>query len=93
MLLAKIRVIGHSMEPTLKQNQIVVVSSIPYLFRKPKVGDIVVFKRQKYIIKRITAIRKEQVFVIGDNKKDSRDSRSFGWINKNSILGKVIDIG
>lgn len=92
MLLSKIKVVGHSMEPTLKQNQIVIVSSIPYLFRKPKIGDIVVLKRQKYIIKRIAAIKKEQVFVVGDNKKESRDSREFGWIKKDRILGKVIYI-
>lgn len=97
MLLSKIRVIGHSMEPTIKQNKIVIVSSIPYFFRKPKVGDIVVVKRQKYIIKRIAAINPsadgEQVFVIGDNKKESNDSRHFGWIGKDNILGKVIYIG
>ncbi|MDO8620942.1 MAG: nickel-type superoxide dismutase maturation protease [Candidatus Levybacteria bacterium] len=93
MLLSKIKVVGHSMEPTLKQNKIVIVSSIPYLFKKPTIGDIVVLKRQKYIIKRITAIKKEQVFVIGDNKKESTDSRNFGWIKKDSILGKVIHIG
>ncbi|MEK7451052.1 MAG: nickel-type superoxide dismutase maturation protease [Patescibacteria group bacterium] len=92
MLLSKIKVLGHSMEPTLKQNQIVMVSSIPYFFKKPKVGDIVVLKRQKYIIKRIAAIKKEQIFVIGDNKKESRDSRHFGWIEKDNILGKVIYI-
>lgn len=93
MLLSKIKVVGHSMEPTLKQNQIVIVSSIPYFFRKPKIGDVVVLKRQKYIIKRIAAIKKEQVFVIGDNKKESNDSRHFGWIGKDNILGKVIYIG
>ncbi len=93
MLLARIKVVGHSMEPTLKQNQIVLASSIPYFFKKPKVGDIVVLKRQKYIIKRISKIKKEKIFVEGDNKKESTDSRSFGWIGKDSILGKVIYIG
>lgn len=92
MLLSKIRVVGHSMMPGLKQNQIVIVSSIPYLFRKPKIGDIVVLKREeRYIIKRIVKIAGNKIFVEGDNKKASTDSRNFGWIERREIVGKVID--
>lgn len=78
------------MLPTFKSGDVVLVNRLSYLLSKPKVGDFVVLKRQKYIIKRIAAIRKEQVFVIGDNKKESIDSRSFGWIHKKEIVGKVI---
>lgn len=81
------------MQPTIKDGTAVLVNRLAYFFKKPKVGDIVVLKRQKYIIKRIAAIKKEQVFVIGDNKKESNDSRHFGWIGKDNILGKVIYIG
>lgn len=84
------------MQPTVKDGTAVLVNRLAYLFKKPKIGDIVVLKRQKYIIKRIAAINPsadgEQVFVIGDNKKESVDSRHFGWIKKNNILGKVIHI-
>lgn len=90
MLLSKVKVVGHSMEPSIIDGQTVLVSSFPYLFSKPKISDIVVLKKEKYIIKRITKIRENKIFVVGDNKKDSTDSRKFGWVDKNKILGKVI---
>ena len=42
------------MEPTLHEGDVVLISSLPYLFKNPKVGDVIILKRQKYIIKRIT---------------------------------------
>ena len=78
------------MLPTFKSGDLVLVNRLAYFFGSPKVGDLVVLKRGKHIIKRITAIEGEQVFVIGDNKKESTDSRNFGWINKKEIVGKVI---
>ncbi|WP_091545562.1 signal peptidase I [Alkaliphilus peptidifermentans] len=34
-------------------------------------------------------IPKDAVFVLGDNRNDSNDSRSFGYIHKNQIIGKA----
>lgn len=90
MLLSRARVVCYSMEPTLKHNQTVIVSSIPYFFSKPKIGDIVILQHERYIIKRISKIKQEKIFVEGDNAKESTDSRNFGWIDKKEILGKVI---
>jgi len=90
MLLSKIKVVGRSMEPSLKHNQIILASSVPFFFRKPKVGDIVVLKKKKFIIKRIAKINKNKFFVVGDNKEESTDSRNFGWIFKQNIVGKII---
>lgn len=92
MLLFSLFVVqGHSMEPTLLQGQTVLASSITFLFSKPKIGDTIVFKAtDKVFIKRISKIDGERYFLLGDNKKDSFDSRKFGWINKRDILGKVI---
>jgi len=103
MLLARFLIAGHSMEPTLKNGSFVLVSSIPYLFAKPKVRDIIAFKKrpafakasagkEKIFIKRIAKINLstssgEKCFVKGDNKKDSLE---IGWIDKKEILGKVI---
>ncbi len=93
--LLKFKIEGHSMEPALLNGGIVFVSSIPYLFSKPKVGDIVAFKiDNKVLIKRIMKINPspssgEKYFVKGDNKSDSLDSKSIGLINKKDILGKV----
>jgi nickel-type superoxide dismutase maturation protease len=90
MLLSKIKIEGHSMAPALRHNQIVFASSIPYIFRKPRTGDIVIVRHTRCIIKRIAEIKEDKIFIIGDNEEKSTDSRSFGWIGKESILGKVI---
>ena len=90
MLLSKIRIVGHSMEPTLIEGQTVLVSNIPYLFSKPKIDEIITFKKKKIFVKRIFKINGKKYFVKGDNEKDSFDSRKLGWINKKEIVGKVI---
>ena len=85
------------MRPTLKEEDSVLVSSIPYFFKKPKVGDIIILKKGlprrkagRYIIKRITKRKGATFFVQGDNENESIDSRSFGWISKKEIVGKVV---
>ncbi len=80
------------MEPFIKNNSLVLASGIPYLFKNPKVNDIVVFKDKegKILIKRITKNKKNTYFVAGDNKNDSLDSRKLGDISKSQIIGKVI---
>jgi len=93
MLLSYFVIVGHSMEPSFKNGSFALVSSIPYLFIKPKVGDIIAFKKEdKIFIKRIAKINPpagggKKYFVKGDNNKDSLET---GWINKKEILGKVI---
>jgi len=89
--LSRFTISGHSMEPTLSQGQTVLASFIPFLFSKPKVDDIVAFRKgEKMFIKRISKINGEKYFVSGDNKEDSMDSRRFGWILKKDIVGKVV---
>ena len=80
------------MLPTLKPGQDVLVLC---WFYEPKVGDIVVIRKHgKEMVKRISKLldRKEMIFVTGDNEKESTDSRQFGPIRKDQIIGKVIYI-
>ncbi len=81
------------MSPTLKDGDTVLVNKIVYLFSKPKIGEIVIAKNSAthtYIIKRIAKKEKGNYFLLGDNKKESTDSRSYGWFRYQDIVGKVI---
>jgi nickel-type superoxide dismutase maturation protease len=92
LLLARFKIIGHSMQPQIEDGQSVLVSEIPYWFKKPRINDIVAFKENygQVLIKRISEIRNGKYFVKGDNKEDSLDSRRFGVISGDKIIGKVI---
>ncbi len=79
------------MLPTLKPGQDVLCFNWAYIFSRPKIGDIVVIRHQgKEIIKRIQKAHDREYFVEGDNKEESVDSRNFGPIEKQEIIGKVI---
>lgn len=79
------------MSPTYSPGDNVLVSFLPLIFSKPRKGDVVVFEKyNRLYIKRISKIEKEKYFLVGDNKKDSMDSRRFGLVSDNQIRGKVI---
>lgn len=86
--LKRFTVSGNSMLPTLKPGQDVLVSC---WFNKYRIGDIVVIRHEsKEVVKRISKIDDRRIFVEGDNKIESTDSRKFGWIDKKDISGKLI---
>lgn len=79
------------MEPTLKSGQVVWVNNWAYVFNSIKVGEVVVFKKDgQELIKRVTRISGNSIFLSGDNKSDSLDSKLFGEISKNDIKAKAI---
>jgi phage repressor protein C with HTH and peptisase S24 domain len=89
MLLGKLRISGHSMEPVLNNNDLILISYLFYIFKHPQINDIVAFRfNDKTFVKRITKSENQKYFLEGDNKSDSLDSSGFGWIPKNKILGK-----
>lgn len=79
------------MNPTLKEGQDVVSFNWAYLGRKPKVGDIVVIKvGGKEMVKRVQSVHDREVFVEGDNTTESTDSRHFGPVNMDQVVGRVV---
>lgn len=76
------------MEPSIKFNSEVLVSSIPYILSNPKVGDVVALSFfNKILIKRIKKIKSSHFLLGGDN---INDSLKIGWVKKSDIIGKVI---
>lgn len=86
--LNKYKIFGNSMSPAFSNGDYVLVWS---WFRSFKKNDIVVARNKNglIIIKRINNIKNGKYFLIGDNEKESTDSRDFGFITKKDILGKV----
>lgn len=76
------------MMPRLKPGDKILVSTLPYFFSHPKVGDVVVFKYEnKLMVKKISKIENEKYLIEGENKKDSLKTPR---IKKKDILGKLI---
>jgi phage repressor protein C with HTH and peptisase S24 domain len=77
---------GLSMIPTLAPGERLLVR----LDGPIVVGDIVVFKRTtQFDVKRVLHIEAEGVFVQGDNELVSTDSRTYGLIPFDDVLGTV----
>lgn len=79
------------MEPTVKQGSRVLVKR----FFIPKKNNIVALyhpTQNTIILKRIIEIRDGNYFVGGDNLDDSIDSRDFGSISRQHIIGRVVAI-
>lgn len=87
-----IQVNGCSMQPTLNDGQFLILNTLD---KDVEVGDIVVVKPLicfggKIVIKRVVDVRDGEIFIEGDNKENSFDSRNVGWINKDSVMGVII---
>lgn len=77
------RVSGSSMLPALKHGDVIMGWN-----SKPAKGDIVVARWGEIeIIKRVTNIENGRFFLEGDNPSASTDSREFGFVDENVILG------
>lgn len=82
---------GRSMNPTLKDGEVVLVDRDAAV----GVGDIVVarhpLEQDSEVVKRIERItEKGHYFLVGDNPEDSTDSRHYGPVTREYIKGKVV---
>ncbi len=62
-------ILGHSMEPTLHDQEFIMVNKAAYLFQPPAHGDVIVFQnplnRRENFVKRIIAIPGDIISIIG----------------------------
>ena len=83
-----------SMEPLFQEGNFVLVDKMSYLFSKPRVGHIVVVRHPQkpnlLLLKRIVKEQKDRYWIEGDYTSRSIDSRHFGWLKKDLVVGKVI---
>ena len=86
---------GKSMEPTIKEGNILFFSRYVDDIEE---GDIVIVKtnkkmsdESKKVVKRVAKITNTNVYLLGDNRNNSKDSRMYGYVNRNLIEGKVLN--
>ncbi|RWZ82024.1 MAG: hypothetical protein EOT04_00095 [Candidatus Chaera renei] len=80
------RVVGDSMAPSLRAGDIVLTWRRP-----PQNGHVVVaWQAGREVIKRVAAVKKDRVYLLGDNPDVSSDSRDYGWVKSGDILGVVM---
>ena len=87
---------GDSMLPTFNKNlTVALIDKFSPIWFRPKLNQIVIVNLNGIeICKRIKKIKTIEknilIWIEGDNKKNSFDSRNFGWIKKEFIIGNVL---
>ena len=88
-----LRVVGDSMEDTISDGDLITYKKINPTNFDLEVGNIVVAShpkiKSKLLIKRIHRIYQDKFDLRGDNILSSTDSRGWGLIELNLIVGKV----
>jgi len=90
----RFRVEDESMRPTLAPGDYVLVNRWAYRVRTPARGDLVVVQdpesSERFLVKRVAdAPNPREILVKGDNDRVSRDSRAFGPVPLENVIGKV----
>jgi len=88
-----IKVVGDSLLPEYKEGDFVLVSKIPFVFRRPSPGDVVVFRHPTYgtLIKKIDRVDHGTGMIeVRGTSAASVDSRVFGLVPASSLLGRVL---
>lgn len=88
------RVTGNSMLPLLQPGETILIDPKAYRHTSPCPGDIVVaqhpYRSNLRMVKRVVAeVENGRCLLAGDNPAESTDSRSFGPVDIEQILGRV----
>lgn len=88
------RVVGDSMLPGFLPGSLVL--ALRKRWQRPgrhmRIGDVVIIQHNgREQIKRIAKLAADgRVYVLGDNRELSTDSRHFGWLKASAVKGRVI---
>ena len=82
------------MEPSINDGDWLIIRKFSHKMQINEDDIIVFYKQNEIFIKRVATISSEKginrYFVMGDNQDDSIDSRNFGTINNEEIIGKPV---
>jgi signal peptidase I len=95
---------GSSMVPTFESGDYLIIDEITYQFRGPERGEVIVFRYpqnpSQFFIKRVaglpgetingTKLPQNEYYVLGDNTFASSDSRYWGPVKSNLIIGRAV---
>ncbi len=92
--LARYRIEGGSMSPAVSSGERVLVNRAAYWLSRPQPGDLVVVRDprqpERLLLKRIDRSAGNDAWtVLGDNQAASTDSRAFGPVGRELLVGKV----
>ena len=92
--LQRYRVVGESMLPTLSPSTDVLVDCRQSVIAAVQAGDVVCIAHPDQpgllLIKRVNQRAHDNVSVLGDHANQSQDSRHFGQVNLQDIIGRVV---
>jgi nickel-type superoxide dismutase maturation protease len=82
------------MYPALAEGEVVEVDTHAFRRRDPRPGDIVLarhpFRARTTLVKRVHAVTGDRYDLRGDDPIESEDSRGFGPLPRDAILGLVV---
>lgn len=86
------------MMPLCKEGDFILLDKLSYFVFRPRVGDVVVLRHPqeerrlllKYVVKEKLDGNRMFYWVEGVNKPESSDSRNFGWVPRELVLGRAI---
>jgi nickel-type superoxide dismutase maturation protease len=88
--LRRVAVHGESMRPVLEPGDRLLVAG----FLRPRPGDVVAVvdphQEERVMVKRVASVDDAGITVLGDNPEASTDSRTFGPVDPQLVLGRVI---
>ncbi len=92
-MLRFVKILDDSLLPEYQEGDYVLIAKSPLFLDSLRRGDVVVFKHPLYgmMIKKVSRIAGDgnQIYVIGTHA-NSVDSRQFGAVGKDALIGKVI---
>jgi signal peptidase I len=90
---------GPSMEPAFRSGDRLLVNRLAYRTSDPRAGEVVVLRDPErdgqVLLKRVAKAADQadpgpsRIYVLGDNAAESRDSRTFGAVDRAQIIGRA----